>query len=57
MSKYTGYSEAHKKAYEKYMNKKVMVTVRMTEEQREMLTQKAAAEGKSVNQYVLDKCL
>ena len=57
MSKYTGYGEVQKRAYGKYMNKKAMVTIRMTEEQKEMLTQKASAEGKSVNQYVLDKCL
>lgn len=57
MSKYKGYGEVEKKAYKKYMDKKVMVTVRMTEEERKILNQKAETEGKSVNQYILDKCL
>ena len=57
MSKYNGYGEVEQRAYKNYMNKKVMVTVRMTKEERTKLGQKAAAEGKSVNQYILDKCL
>lgn len=57
MSKYSGYGETEKRAYKKYMDKKVMVTVRMTEEERKILNQKAAVEGKSTNQYILDKCL
>lgn len=57
MSKYSGYNETQAKAYKKYMEKKVMITIRMTEEERETLNKNAAAEGKSVNQYILDKCL
>lgn len=57
MSKYNGYNETQAKAYKKYMDKKAVVTVRMTKEEKEVLNQKAAAEGKSINQYILDKCL
>ncbi len=55
MSKY--YDEKQAKRYKKYMENKVMVTIRMTEEERNILNKKADAEGKSVNQYILDKCL
>lgn len=57
MSKYNGYSETQAKAYKKYMNDKVMVTVRMTPDEKELLMKKAASEGKSINQYILEKCL
>ena len=55
LSKY--YDEKQAKRYKKYMENKVMVTIRMTEEERNILNKKADAEGKSVNQYILDKCL
>lgn len=57
MSKYNGYNETQAKAYKNYMSDRAMVTVRMTKEEKEKLHQKATAEGKSINQYILDKCL
>ncbi len=51
------YDEKQAKRYKKYMKNKVMVTVRMTAEEKNILNKKADAEGKSVNQYILDKCL
>lgn len=57
MSKYNGYNETQAKAYKNYMSDRAMVTVRMTKEEKEKLHQNATAEGKSINQYILDKCL
>nr|DAO53792.1 MAG TPA: NikA, BACTERIAL CONJUGATION, RELAXASE, DNA [Caudoviricetes sp.] len=57
MSKYNGYTETQARAYKKYMNDRAVVTVRMTKEEKRILEEKAKAEGKSINQYILDKCL
>lgn len=57
MSKYNGYTEIQKRAYKKYMNDRAVFTVRMTKEEKRILEEKAKAEGKSINQYILDKCL
>ena len=55
MSVYKGYDEVQAKAYKKYMEKKATIT--MTPEQKEQIGKLAEAESKSINQYVLDKCL
>lgn len=57
MSVYKGYDEVQAKAYKKYMEKKATITIRMTPEQKEQIGKLAEAENKSINQYVLDKCL
>lgn len=57
MSRYKGYDEVQAKAYKKYMEKKATIMIRMTPEQKEKITDLAKKENKSLNQYVLDKCL
>lgn len=57
MSVYKGYDEIQAKAYKKYMEKKATITIRMTPEQKEEIGKLAKAENKSINRYVLDKCL
>lgn len=57
MSEYKGYNENQAKAYKKYMQKKATIMIRMTPEQKEQITNLAKKENKSLNQYVLDKCL
>lgn len=57
MSRYKGYDEVQAKAYKKYMEKKATIMIRMTPEQKEQISKLATAENKSINQFVLDKCL
>ena len=57
MSEYKGYDENQAKAYKKYMQKKATIMIRMTPEQKEQISDMAKKENKSLNQYVLDKCL
>mgnify|MGYP004454500031 CR=1 FL=1 len=57
MSEYKGYDENQAKAYKKYMQKKATIMIRMTPEQKEQISDMAKKENKSVNQYILDKCL
>lgn len=57
MSEYKGYDENQAKAYKKYMQKKATIMIRMTPEQKQQISDMAKKENKSVNQYILDKCL
>ena len=57
MSEYKGYDENQAKAYKKHMQKKATIMIRMTPEQKEQISDMAKKENKSVNQYILDKCL
>ena len=50
-------SEKKKKSNEKYLAKFVNVTFRVTPEEKRELDKRAAAEGKSMNQYIKDKAL
>lgn len=55
--KYYGYTRAHKEANERYLEKLSEVKVRATPEEKEQIKAFAAAEGKSVNTYILDLAL
>jgi predicted HicB family RNase H-like nuclease len=54
MSRYT---EAQKKSAEKYLKQFINVTFRVTPEEKHEIEKRAAAAGKSVNQFLKDKAL
>lgn len=51
------YTPALKKAMDKYKSRFKMLNVRLTPEQMEELERRAAAAGKSKNQYAVDAIL
>lgn len=55
--KYYGYTRAHAEANARYLEKLSEVKVRATPEEKEQIKAFAAAEGKSVNTYILDLAL
>lgn len=50
-------SKARRECNNRYLAKFVNITFRVTPEEKKLIEQKAAAEGKSVNQYLKDKAL
>ena len=54
---YNGYTEKRKASNEKYLSKFVEVRFRVLPEEKKIIEQKAAAAGKSVNQYLKDLAL
>lgn len=57
MGKYTGYDQKQAERYKRYIRTKAVVTVRMSEEEKAAILRNAEAEGKSVNRYVIDRCV
>lgn len=55
--KYYGYTKAHAEANARYLGKLSEIKVRATPEEKEIIRKYAAAEGKSVNTYILDLAL
>lgn len=51
------YTDAQRRATNKYRNSKAKIELFMEQEQKERIKQAAADAGKSVNQYILDKIL
>ncbi len=54
---YNGYTEKRKASNKKYMDKLARCTIWITPEEKKIIEQKAAAAGKSVNQYLKDLAL
>ena len=54
---YNGYTEARKKANEKYLAKQAEIKLRIKPEEKKIIEEKARAAGKSVNQYIKDSVL
>ena len=58
MNENTGfYTDAHRKATNKYRQSRAQITITISKEQKEQITQAATDAGKSVTQYILDKTL
>lgn len=55
--KYYGYTKAHAEGNARYLEKFEFIKVRATPEEKEQIKEFAAAEGKSVNSYILDLAL
>lgn len=51
---YKGFTKAQAKAHSKYMKSQATIQLRLSDDEREQIKQRAAFLGKSVNQYVLD---
>lgn len=51
------YTEARKKANEKYLSKMAEIKIRMTPEEKKIVEDKAKKEDKSVNQFIKDRIL
>lgn len=51
---YAGYNESKKRCNEKYLSKFVKPTIRMTEEEKQIIEQAAIKEGKSFNRFMID---
>ena len=51
------YTDAQRRATNKYRNSKAKIELILEQEQKERIKQAAADAGKSVNQYILDKIL
>lgn len=49
------YTDAGRKATNKYRQKGAQITLYMSKEQKDEITQRATEAGQSVNQYVLSK--
>ena len=47
------YTEAQKKATQKYLSKTVAIQIRVTKEQRDIFKEKAKKNNMSLNQYVI----
>ena len=54
---YKGYTEARKESNKKYMEKQARVVLWMKPEEKQTLEDRAAAAGKSINQYIKDLVL
>lgn len=54
---YNGYTEKRKASNKKYMDQLARVVVWLKPEEKTIIEQKAAAAGKSVNQYIKDLAL
>ena len=54
---YNGYTEARKKANEKYLAKQAEIKLRIKPEEKKIIEEKAREAGKSVNQYIKEKVL
>lgn len=54
---YNGYTEKKKESNKKYMDKLARISLWLTPEEKAAIEKKAAAEGKSLNQYVKDRSL
>jgi uncharacterized protein (DUF1778 family) len=55
--KHRQYTDAHRKATNKYRQERAQIVVVMTKAQREQIKQAATDNGQSVNQFILDKVL
>lgn len=55
--KYYGYTRAHAEANARYLEKFEFIKIRATPAEKEQIKTLAAAEGKSVNTYILDLAL
>ena len=52
----TGYSEAQKRATKKYVSEHYdEIKIRIPKGQKDVLRERAESEGKSLNQYVVDR--
>lgn len=54
---YNGYTEKRKASNKKYLAKFAEIRIRILPEEKKIIEQKAAAAGKSVNQYLKDLAL
>lgn len=54
---YNGYTEKKKESNKKYMDKLARISLWLTPEEKAAIERKAAAEGKSLNQYIKDRSL
>ena len=58
MNENTGfYTDAHRKATNKYRQSRAQITMTISKEQKEQIQQAATKEGKSVTQFIIDKVL
>ena len=55
--KYYGYTKAHAEGNARYLEKFEFIKIRATPAEKEQIKALAAAEGKSVNAYILDLAL
>ena len=51
------YTEAQKRSAEKYLSKFAEIRIRITPDEKREIERRAAAAGKSVNQFLKDKAL
>lgn len=54
---YNGYTEKKKASNERYLAKLVKPTIRMTEEEKQIIEQGAIKAGKSFNRFMIDCAL
>jgi len=51
------YDEAHKRATMKYYEGRARIPLTVTKEEKERITQAAAAKGQSVNRFIIEQVL
>jgi uncharacterized protein (DUF1778 family) len=54
---YNGYTEKKKESNKRYMDKLQRISLWLTPEEKQLIEDKAAAAGKSVNKYIKDLIL
>lgn len=54
---YSGYNESKKACNARYLSKFKEIRLRTTEEEKKIIEEKAKAENKSVNRYLIDLAL
>lgn len=52
-----GYSDARRKATQRYMDNHGRIALTMTKEQKEQIQEAAKSAGMSINQYIISKVL
>jgi len=56
-TKHRQYTDAHRKATQKYMDGRGRIALTMSKEEKEKIIQAASEAGQSVNKYIIDKVL